>query len=80
MQIYISQSQYIKCAADVSDIHIAVAIYKVRCRYTYRSRTIRESVDSLSRDDADMKKMERFGRFPYIPLAMVSSYFMGVFR
>ena len=28
------------------------------------------------------KKMEKsqFGRFPYIPLAKVSSYFMGVFR
>ena len=25
-------------------------------------------------------RKSRFGRFPYIPLAMVSSYFMGVFR
>ena len=26
------------------------------------------------------KKMARFGQFPYIPLAVVSSYFVSVFR
>ena len=25
-------------------------------------------------------RKSRFGRFPYIPIAMISSYFMGVFR
>ena len=37
LQLYISQLHYIKCGAD---IHIAVAIYKVRCRYTYHSCNI----------------------------------------
>ena len=52
--------------------HIKIMVFRpfiwaVECLYWRRRRRRRW-------------RKSRFGRFPYIPLAMVSSYFMGVFR
>ena len=37
---YFIFNDFYTCIKCVADIHIAVAIYKVRCRYTYRSCNI----------------------------------------